>query len=705
MYKPHLTAAEMSEESEIKPDSSSDLPVDALLLLDENLNLLSINDAGQRLFDVSAEAALGKCIMDVMPKIKKSDIYNKYRHILKTGEPLVIHQELGDRSLAVQVFKLEDSLGIIVSDITERKLGEKQREFFLQLLEILNRGGDQRQLIRDIVMLIKEFSGFEAVGIRINAGEDFPYYETNGFSENFLISESSLCTRDLNGQLLRDDIGNPLLECMCGNIICGRFDPQKPFFTHGGSFWTNSTTELLASTFEADRQARTRNRCNGEGYESVALIPLKSEGTTVGLLQLNDKRRNRFTRQQIEYYEGIGQSIGILLARKKAEEALKESEKHYSALVKNLTDAVFLFKGGIITWCNDKVEEIYGYPKEELLGKRARFFYPNDINPSEFTRILSSALKERGLFNGTTRFQRKNGSIVDIEYSLLQISGKAPIEIIAVARDITERKLVEREGERLLAELVEKTKQLEQIIYVTSHDLRSPLVNIQGFTRELDESFKQVYKIFDSKAVPSAVRKELAPLLDEDIPHALQYILASSSKMNSLLSGLLRLSRLGRAALKIKRLGMNKLMAEVVASFEFQVKKSGVKIRVEELPPCYGDETQINQVFSNLLDNALKFIDPDRPGMIRISGKAEKERVTYCVEDNGIGIADKDREQIFEIFCRLDPDAGIGEGLGLTIVRKILDRHSGKVWVESEPGKGSRFFVSLQTKEGINDKK
>ena len=125
MYKPHLTAAEMSDESEIKPDSSSDLPVDALLLLDENLNLLNINDVGQKLFGVSAEAALGKCIMDVMPNIKKSDIYNKYRHILKTGEPLVIHQKLGDRSLTVQVFKLGDSLGIIVSDITECKRAEE----------------------------------------------------------------------------------------------------------------------------------------------------------------------------------------------------------------------------------------------------------------------------------------------------------------------------------------------------------------------------------------------------------------------------------------------------------------------------------------------------------------------------------------------------------------------------------------------------
>ena len=391
--------------------------------------------------------------------------------------------------------------------------------------------------------------------------------------------------------------------------------------------------------------------------------------------------------------------------RKRAETALRESEEDYSALIKNLTDAVFLFKSGVISWCNDRVEEIYGYPKNELLSKHASFFYPNDISPTEFTRKLSSELEKHGFVYGNTKFQRKDGEIVDIEYSLSQIRGKAPIEIIAVARDVTERKRVEKERERLLNELAEKTGQFEQIVYVTSHDLRSPLVNIQGFTRELDESFKQVRQILDSKAVPSAMKKKLAPILGEDIPHAFQYILASSSKMNSLLSGLLRLSRLGRDTLNIRRLDMNKLMSQVVSSFEFQIREAGVTLKVEGLPPCYGDETQLNQVFSNLVDNALKFLDADRPGMIRISGKEEEGRVTYCVEDNGIGIADKDRERIFEIFCRLDPDASAGEGLGLTIVRKILDRHGGKVWVESEPGKGSRFFVSLLTKEGTNDKK
>ena len=130
------------KDSKSKPCSLSDLSEDAFLLFDEKLNLLNINDAGQRLFGVSAEAALGKCIMDVMPNIKKSDIYNKCRHILKTGESVVIHQKLGDRSLAVQVFKLGDSLGIIVSDITERKLKEQAiqdaHEYAQNIIETVN---------------------------------------------------------------------------------------------------------------------------------------------------------------------------------------------------------------------------------------------------------------------------------------------------------------------------------------------------------------------------------------------------------------------------------------------------------------------------------------------------------------------------------------------------------------------------------------
>ena len=136
-------------------------------------------------------------------------------------------------------------------------------------------------------------------------------------------------------------------------------------------------------------------------------------------------------------------------------------------------------------------------------------------------------------------------------------------------------------------------------------------------------------------------------------------------------------------------------MSDIASAFEFQLKNSGIELQIERLPSCRGDDFQINQMFTNLIDNALKYLDPGRHGIIRVSGEKKNGIVVYCVEDNGIGIARSHQDKIFEIFHRLDPERGDGEGLGLNIVWKILDRHNGNIWVESEPGKGSRFYVSL----------
>ena len=141
---------------------------------------------------------------------------------------------------------------------------------------------------------------------------------------------------------------------------------------------------------------------------------------------------------------------------------------------------------------------------------------------------------------------------------------------------------------------------------------------------------------------------------------------------------------------------MKELLESVIAATQFQIDDMKAKVTLEDLPPCLGDADQINQVFSNLVSNALKYSSQDREAAVRIWGEVSDDSAVYCVEDNGLGIHDDHKEKIFEIFHRLDPkNSPDGEGLGLTIVSRILDRHDGRVWVESEPDKGSRFFISL----------
>ena len=140
--------------------------------------------------------------------------------------------------------------------------------------------------MREVTLLLREWSGCLSVGIRLTDSDDFPYYETRGFPPEFVELERHLCRHDRHGHVVRDTAGNPEFDCMCGNIISGRFGPAKSFFSARGSFWTNSTTRLLATTAEDDRQVLTRHRCICQGHESVALVPLRAGEKTYGLLQL-----------------------------------------------------------------------------------------------------------------------------------------------------------------------------------------------------------------------------------------------------------------------------------------------------------------------------------------------------------------------------------------------------------------------------------
>ena len=196
-----------------------------------------------------------------------------------------------------------------------RSLLEEQNAVTLEILQTLNRTEDTKQALYAVIDRVRQYADIEFVALRLRHGNDYNYYVWKGFPDYFIKMENSLCKRDRQGDLLLDEEGEPLLECMCGNVIRGRFDPSLPFFTDGGSFWSNCTTELLASTTEEDRQSETRNTCNGEGYESVALIPLCKKGENYGLLQLCDCRKGRFSIDMMRFLEGLAESIAVAMNR------------------------------------------------------------------------------------------------------------------------------------------------------------------------------------------------------------------------------------------------------------------------------------------------------------------------------------------------------------------------------------------------------
>ena len=229
-----------------------------------------------------------------------------------------------------------------VIEVIERRRAERENRVAIEMLRVLSRRGSKEEAMREILEIVMRHTGVEAVGIRLQEGDDYPYYLYEGFPDEHILMENTLCARDVEGQIMRDGSGDPVLECMCGNILRGRFDPSKPFFTEGGSFWTNSTTDLLASTTDEDRLARTRNTCNGEGYESVALIPVRHRSETLGLLQLNDSQPNRFSPGTIRFLEGLAGDIGAVLASIGRGERLNESMEQYRAIFESVQDPIFL---------------------------------------------------------------------------------------------------------------------------------------------------------------------------------------------------------------------------------------------------------------------------------------------------------------------------------------------------------------------------
>jgi CheY-like chemotaxis protein len=207
------------------------------------------------------------------------------------------------------------------------------KDLFVSLIHKINKKHYDINIVKDIGFQVKDQTGLGSLAVRLKDGEDYPYCCAFDFPRNFLDTENCLCRQDSNGSFIKDSDGQPVLECMCGNVIRGRFDPRQPFFTENGSFWSNHTTGLSQVKSALRWLADTRNTCMSFGYESVALIPITCEEETFGLIQLNDKRKDCFTKDFILTMEVLAGSLGGALYRSREETLLRKQKNLQAALM------------------------------------------------------------------------------------------------------------------------------------------------------------------------------------------------------------------------------------------------------------------------------------------------------------------------------------------------------------------------------------
>ncbi|MBS3777169.1 MAG: PAS domain S-box protein [Bacteroidales bacterium] len=437
---------------------------DAVISTDTEGKILQMNEVARNMTGWSEEEAIGQPMEEVFHIVNTHTgeiTENPLDEVLRSGKIVdlakdtkLISKNGTEYQIADSASPIKDDDGnihgvvIVFRNITERKRHESERRITLQLLQHMHTTNDLHELMSGITELMKEWSGCEAVGIRLKQGEDFPYYETRGFPDEFVHLENSLCEVDEQGEYVRDSRGSPVLECMCGNVIRGRTDASQPFFTEFGSFWTNSTTDLLGSTSEEDLQARTRNRCQGEGYESVALIPLRHGNNTLGLLQFNEPKRNCFDEEQIHLFERLASNLALAVSQHHTAEELQKSEEKFRALFENAPVGIFQTTSkGKLLMINDTMAHILDFDNSEealaYYGDLSQQLYLYPERREKFLQLLN-----------------EEGKVEDFEYAAKTCKGRqiwltmnariantypdGSLLIEGFVADITARKLAEQ---------------------------------------------------------------------------------------------------------------------------------------------------------------------------------------------------------------------------------------------------------------------
>lgn len=676
--------------------------------------LVEVNDAWLNQYGYERHEVIGRTTKELNLYVNVSDRSEIIRLISGCGR--VINHEIQQRRkngdiidalYSAEIIQLgeESLLQVMMTDITEQKRNEAAQEATVELLRICTMADTLPSLMQALMDYFQSISGCEAIGVRLRDGDDYPYYVTRGFSEEFVLAEKQLCAYDQQGELIRDFSGHPALGCMCGNILCSRFDLSKPYFTVHGSFWSSCTSELLATSTDGDRLAKTRNRCNGEGYESVALMPLRSNTETFGLIQFNDKRTGRFTAEKIALLENLVDYVAIALAKLKTEEALrddirerKRAEHALLEATQRLQLATASASIGVWDWdvtknelqWDEQMHQIYGIPPGVFTDCVQA--WQDALHPDDRERAIAAsvaALDGDQDFHTEFRIVRPDGVLryITATARVVRDDQGVGIRMVGINRDVT----VERTLEGQLQQS-QKMESVGRLAGGVAHDFNNMLSVIIGYVHMGLSDLDPTQPLHHYLAEISKAANRSADLTRQLLAFARKQTIAPKVlDLNETVTGMLKM--------------LHRLIGEDI-NLIWQPEAG--------LWPVEVDPSQIDQILVNLCVNARDAI----LGVGKITIKAENctvdqsdciahtdflpdEFVRITFSDDGCGMDEETLGHIFEPFFTTK-ELGKGTGLGLSTVYGIVKQNSGFIHVESDLGSGTTFMIYLRRYKGTD---
>jgi len=457
----------------------------------------------------------------------------------------------------------------------------------------------------------------------------------------------------------------------------------------GSSVWLSERTRENAADVQEAQSIRTRT-------SRVLALLLDAETGQRGFLLTQDPR-------YLEPYEVARRQIGPDIERlKQLEHAAPEQEKLLDELSGTVSDkfaeldrTIALAQAGNVAAAIDLVKSNRGRESMDAARKTlSNLLARADIRLRADTEDMTGGahyLSFATIAGASLVFVFGLGSLfIVVRYTRDLVRARTEVQTL-------NETLEERVQERT-TDLARANEEIQRFAYIVSHDLRAPLVNILGFTSELETAIATVDRYFDElpAETTNAAAEEAKLTVKEDMPEAIGFIRASSTRMDGLINAILKLSREGRRTLKPERVDFGEMLDLLAANIQHQVSEAGGEIAIiRPLPTLISDRLALEQIFGNLLDNAVKYRDPYRPLRITIRAVEQGRRVGFEIGDNGRGVAKEDHQRIFDLFRRSGAQDRPGEGIGLAHVRALVRRLGGDITLESELGVGTTFRVSL----------